>query len=710
MAGEGYRYLELIDEWAREFGIADPAIVADAKKLSMRQQDRLSYSFVEGDARSSISFAAVILNRKRHSEPEHYAALKFRDGRMALVTAVRKEDLNWGSARSPLDGELPQEAAERLVGEIERAYWQDDHSFRFNVQYDNAHGMKFPNKPGRGACGYNLPNALGWMIYQSETVPGGRAECIFDKNLHEQIEVDFWSEQSDYPGLMEIVYSYESQVLLRRVLPNIERKRFHDAQSRFMTHLDPEILRVCRKIGNFSPGFYNWLAGNGKPESAPRRIQAAKAYPLFFRYLCEDELSGVIDRGEQLKPALARRLGVDTYSGHKDCTAPIREATVGRLRDHFNPRTDLLPLPRTPVLWHYLDRLPVEHWPCTQDDMRKFSGVLREAEYYARKFQVSPFAALKSWNGQWSKACEELGLKNYELNFSSWRNESSVVKDAGDYATRIYQALYLPVLLQQACRENVEINPSWLKDCPGKDGNNVFAAVFGGVSMRTVLELSRRWHERIRTFDIRMEGVNLLQGGLSWPALTPPQTAPNGVQLVPVQTQEGLKREGAAMGHCVGGYTSQCHAGRSFVISLRDEAGERLSTLELEGEAFRLRIRQHSAGRNGMSSRETDEAASWYVASLNKGLIPADWVAINAHREAVRKSIDNGTVMQTVGFNPYDLAVCAQVYEIFKPFLPAAFRHISYEGWLARTGAAEAMREVLAGEKARKEARPGPAP
>lgn len=710
MAGGAYRYLDLIDEWARDFGITDPAIVADAKKLSMTQQDRLAYSFVEGDARSSISFAAVILNRKRHSEPEHYAALKFRDGRVALVTAVRKEDLNWGSARSPLDGEPPQEAAERLVGEIDRAYWQDDHSFRFNVQHDNTHGMKFPGKPRGDVFGYNLPDALGWMIYQSETVPGGRAECIFDKNLHERIEVDFWSEQSDYPGLMEIVYSYESQVLLRRVLLNIERKRFHDAQSCFMARLDPEILRVCRKIGNFSPGFYNWLAGNGNPENAPRRIQAAKAYPLFFRYLCEDELSEVIDCGKQLKPALARRLGVDTYSGHKDCTAPIREATVGRLRDHFNPRTDLLPLPKTPVLWHYLDRLPVEHWPCKRDDMRKFSGVLREAEYFAREFQVSPFDALKSWKGQWSKACEDLGLKNYVLNFSSWQSESSVVKDAGDYATRVYQALYLPVLLQQAGREGMEINPSWLKGCPGKGGNNVFAAMFGDVSMRTVLDLSRRWHERIRTFDIRMKGINLLQGGLSWPALTPPQTAPNGVQLVPVETQEGLKQEGAAMGHCVGGYTSQCHAGSSFVISLRDAAGERLSTLELEGEPFRLRIRQHSAGRNWIVLREAAEAASWYVDSINKGRIPVDWAAITAHREAAKKSIDNGTITQTVGFDPYNLTACAQAYEIFRPFLPGAFRHIDYEGWRARMNVVEAMRSVLTEERARAAAGPGPAP
>jgi len=106
-----------------------------------------------------------------------------------------------------------------------------------------------------------------------------------------------------------------------------------------------------------------------------------------------------------------------------------------------------------------------------------------------------------------------------------------------------------------------------------------------------------------------------------------------GVRMVELHTDEALKVEGAAMGHCVGrgGYIERIARGETRVLSLRDENGEPHVTIELG--------RPRSIEIKGLGSVKVAKPPTDGISQIE--IVSSDWVVVQirgkGNREPVQK-------------------------------------------------------------------------
>lgn len=110
----------------------------------------------------------------------------------------------------------------------------------------------------------------------------------------------------------------------------------------------------------------------------------------------------------------------------------------------------------------------------------------------------------------------------------------------------------------------------------------------------------------------------------SWkPILDHPVSIEGGWQFVELTSSEALREEGDAMSHCVAGYDGYCHYGRSRIFSVRNDRGQRVSTLELCRSNLRKRkrkqyaINQNRGVRNAAVSSACQRAADQFLRMVN---------------------------------------------------------------------------------------------
>lgn len=97
-------------------------------------------------------------------------------------------------------------------------------------------------------------------------------------------------------------------------------------------------------------------------------------------------------------------------------------------------------------------------------------------------------------------------------------------------------------------------------------------------SPRRLLADAARWWRELH----QKSGQSPLEKQPSWPAL-PGLPWRNGVlQVVALCSQSALAEEGERMAHCVADYETFCLMGNSHIVSVRDLAGNTLSTAEFE--------------------------------------------------------------------------------------------------------------------------------
>ena len=89
------------------------------------------------------------------------------------------------------------------------------------------------------------------------------------------------------------------------------------------------------------------------------------------------------------------------------------------------------------------------------------------------------------------------------------------------------------------------------------------------MSLRTVTRLSAEWHDAIAS---RLDGPQHI-----FPPPWIDTTHIDGLEIIPIDNSADLYREGAAMHHCVGTYSTDVRHGRCYIYSIRRN-GERLAT------------------------------------------------------------------------------------------------------------------------------------
>ncbi|MEZ0225933.1 MAG: hypothetical protein ACAH83_15370 [Alphaproteobacteria bacterium] len=685
---------DAIKAWAKKHDIADAATISAAKKLVAGRHQEVRYFIADSnDMSGSIKTALIIYDRGRYDDTATYhMALIFRDGRMALATATyKRKDGSYSKER--ISQETAAARCQRLLEEALGVHSEQ----KFELRSDSSL-LKFPEKPDsysrreswRG--GWYLPSDLKEVAYVDGT-PFWEKGTAYKQNFEQDFDSEIYGACDDDPHLKKIMVlpgqQYHSKMYddLKKLVAAHEKDRFSEAWSFFKDRLDPDILKACKHVGITSAAAYNWLAGNGDSYKSGPRIQAAQANGLFFRVLPFREVTAAIDNGQPLDPVLAK-IAV-TSSESEGLPKALKVETVQRLREQFKPE-DLALLPHDHVWhdnWSRLEALPPEWWPKTKEDIVIYRALVDVSEKYKEICGMSRMDILREVKGQWQEAGRLLqDDPRHSIGSDKTPQYYQTPGDLEHYLKALHRELYMPVLLKEAETRQVKVEDSWWEKSPVlNDRTPLIREIFNGVSFMDRVALLRKWHRNAELNDA-MEELGLAAGlgrnSWSWAPVTAPQTAPNGVSLVPLVNETELRQQGDSMRNRASSYTDECRKGEMQFIALKSAAGENLSILQLRILGDRVSLAQNRTANDTEPSPEAKAAAEWYITAINDKKIETALDRIS-HMKSMTDTAKSAA--RHVGFDLMDHDARSKAFDIYKPCLPERFQQMDYDTWLKET-------------------------
>ena len=197
--------------------------------------------------------------------------------------------------------------------------------------------------------------------------------------------------------------------------------------------------------------------------------------------------------------------------------------------------------------------------------------------------------------------------------------------------------------------------------------NALLQDLFEFKGLGTLLEYSDTMHERFTAIEHVVNDPDVKVG---WAKLIEDTAVPEslmgeGYKYVCLNTTEKLQDEGSPqrMNHCVGGYSKNCYAGKSHIISVRDSDNKSMFTMEIvekhitdaETQITRVEVSlvqargyNNNVGNPMPANQKT--AANWLVDAINSKKVKIDFKAINEERSKYR---DEG-LKTIIGFSPKD--------------------------------------------------------
>ncbi len=214
-----------------------------------------------------------------------------------------------------------------------------------------------------------------------------------------------------------------------------------------------------------------------------------------------------------------------------------------------------------------------------------------------------------------------------------------------------------------------------------------------GLSLRSVLEASRRWHALQAHIDA---GLPRAPGPPpSWPACLP-DAVRGEVAIRVLTTRDELVAEGArgiasdgmvGLSHCVGGYVGPCLDGRCRILSLTSigpGGAVRLSTAELAWRDGRATVMQHAGASNASPPARAGAALARYVRDLGEGVLKATCPDLPVISEG-------GRTERLCGYDWDAPGAWETVHAAWSPILPGHARHAG----VADIGAAVPGQDVV---------------
>ncbi len=464
-----------------------------------------------------------------------------------------------------------------------------------------------------------------------------------------------------------------------------EHRRIRSLLFRFTASLDPEAVKIMRQIAYFKPEFYNWLTADGNAQTAMKRKQAARSYPILASIMIGNKkLTNVIDQGQPLAPALAEHFSYGTmfYSpdGLNDSYRnSCSDKTIKRLNGVHWQRAGRLAVMQTENVLRWIGATPKNWMPHSRKDWAAFHVTQENLDSYVPFSGKSRADITRETRGEWQKMAAVFA-----------DNPAMTLRDM---ANDLYKRLFLPTLAERYSRAIEEADS-------GKPGKNeihasmdpisqaekiIMKEIVGDKSILKVMDLNARWHRGIAHLD---EQLCTVLRDENWPALSDPQTH-QGLLIRPLTMAQELRSEGARMNHCVGGYTSSCAYGNSHILSIAEADGKALSTVELQetnDPKNPLKIRQHYGYRNTPPGPHADKAIKWYMNQIRKGEIAVDWEHIEKTRRSAKSNKSGNRILRQIGFDPRDGARREMAFEAYKEFLPKSARDMNLDTWLKKTG------------------------
>lgn len=156
-----------------------------------------------------------------------------------------------------------------------------------------------------------------------------------------------------------------------------------------------------------------------------------------------------------------------------------------------------------------------------------------------------------------------------------------------------------------------------------------------------------------------------------------------GWKIVVRNDGKSLEEEGQRLRHCVGGYVEKCLFEESHIISIVDESGRSLSTVEIKTDSYRntISVLQHKAEDDNEVSEESKNVLLWFLDQVKAGFVEIDFDAIRRQEIVAKEDQEKLKMILYCGFDPFDDRKFAQVLSSFKnpltqPFLREALAQI----------------------------------
>lgn len=334
----------------------------------------------------------------------------------------------------------------------------------------------------------------------------------------------------------------------------------------FTQELDNKTIAIlaAERTGRIS--IYNYYA-SANPERQRNRVQAAESFPWFSRTFRNDwRLRQAIDNGKPLVAELA------TCYQAQPCTIKYFQGF------------DLLQVPaesRTRLIKN-LDHYTADYFPSTLEDHEAFITVADTLDDLASTLQVAHIQLARPFVNGWKS-----GIQRLEESLGRALNLGLIF----DMAQASFYYGVKPALEKTGAASDQSIHPSakW------------FQLWFGQYGLKRLLEMAYTWEHIYAHFSLKRLGMhdrNKVDKILNWPQLLPSTYCHGPYRVVELASQHALETEGRNLKHCVASYGISCLVAGSFIYSIRDRLGNRLSTFEIKFEDGAPALQQHKALHN----------------------------------------------------------------------------------------------------------------
>lgn len=322
----------------------------------------------------------------------------------------------------------------------------------------------------------------------------------------------------------------------------------------FVRNLNKLVVEAARsaEAGLCRPSSYNYLRGSGAADCVlgRNRTQAVVIFPFLLPILPVDPwLAPVRKAIDEGKPPL-----IDVLASHfgvpKSAIRSLRNQPGASIGPQWALRPDILAM--------VIADIPPHLRPQTADGWRSFNASANLiSEISGRPIQTTA-------NRLWMRTA---AMQGYRVSDAADAELDRAAHDIDELSNRLTDALNFH--LRQA---------TGLSHRAG-----VSAAVHAFVMAQNPIRLAKialRWRNAYIREQANFSDERQLWIGVRWHAVLDHTYETATRSIVCLTTVAELVAEGKAMNNCAASYTGPCLQGTSQIWSIRDLAGERLSTLE----------------------------------------------------------------------------------------------------------------------------------
>lgn len=450
------------------------------------------------------------------------------------------------------------------------------------------------------------------------------------------------------------------------------------AEKSRVKNFDHKSLHAIAKSYQQTKSAYEFYAGDN--DRALIRRQAAASYPILADLLSSNLTAKMaVDRKKPIADTVVNLLS-------KIVDASITKPVLKRLST-----ADTIPNGvKLSSVVRLMSLVPPDWIPTSGQEWRSFcqvAGGLFE-DLAASDRSVGPM--VKSAQGKWTDFCQRV-IKKAGVEQADLEEDFRLVMwNTADMLEDFKNFIVLPLSAHGGDSDEVMVTP----EMGIASREAAFEMLIAGKSLTDIADQQRRFHLGRNgilsgTAQIEAENRQELRRSIeanTWPGLTDPVQAPNGLWLVPLRSTTELQHEGTAMSHCVGGYTRVAETCQSFIVSVRslDENGaieRRHSTIEFDSlnpSNDMLHVKQNMAHGNTAASPKAKDATAWYMSAILSGQVKINRKLISAFLDDI--PIPDDGIERLCGYDWKDRDTLNLAVMPWFPFVNKKYQEMNLDG------------------------------